>query len=53
MKRYEVLEALDNITEYSNAEIVANAEFIRKVAIEAYGLIKQQQKKKSGSGRVG
>ena len=53
MKRYEVLQALDNINEYSDSEIVANAEFIRKVALAAYGLIKQQQKKKSGSGRVG
>lgn len=53
MKRYEVLQALDNIREYSDTEITANAEFIRNVAIAAYGLIKQQQNKKPGSGKVG
>ena len=43
MKRHEVIKMLDNIAEYSDAEIAANAELIRKVALAAYGLIKQNK----------
>lgn len=46
MKRYELLKALEDINEFSDHEIAINADFIRRVAILAYGLIKQQGGKK-------
>jgi hypothetical protein len=49
MKKYEVKTALDDISEMSDAEIQANAEFIRKVALAAYALINNLNPKKSGN----
>lgn len=42
MKRYEILKALEEINEYSDADIAINAEYIRSIAIEAYSHIKQR-----------
>lgn len=40
MKKFEIKEALDNIAEKSDNEIALSADYIRKVATEAYGLVK-------------
>lgn len=45
MKKYEILEALDRISEYSDYEIQINAIYIRNIATEAYGLIKSLSRK--------
>lgn len=45
MKRHEILAALDRIREMSDAEIQLNPEWIRKVSLAAYSLVKQQPKK--------
>lgn len=42
MKRHEVLSALDRIREMSDQEVAINAEWIRKVSLAAYSLIKQR-----------
>ncbi len=46
MKRYEVLSALDRITEMSDKEVQLNTEWIKSVAQAAYCLIKQNPTKK-------
>ncbi|MEK5166016.1 hypothetical protein NYE69_27220 [Paenibacillus sp. FSL R5-0527] len=48
MKRYEVLSALDRITEMTDKEVQLNAEWIKSVALAAYSLIKQQSAKAKG-----
>nr|WP_272898890.1 hypothetical protein [Brevibacillus laterosporus] len=44
MKRHEVLSALDRITEMTDEEIEINSDWIRKIALSAYTLIKQKSK---------
>lgn len=44
VKKYEVLKALDEITEMSDEEMAINQEWIRKVANSAYSLVKQKYK---------
>lgn len=44
MKKHEVLRALDRIYEMSDAEIQINRDWIRAVALAAYGLIKQRKR---------
>ena len=45
MKKSEVKNALDSIREMTNEEIAMNAEYIRKVAEEAYALIKNLERR--------
>ena len=44
MKKHEIKDALDRINEMTDHEIAINAEYIREVALAAYGLIKQLDK---------
>nr|WP_272898864.1 hypothetical protein [Brevibacillus laterosporus] len=44
MKKHEVLSALDRIREMTDTEIEMNPDWIRKVALSAYTLIKQKSK---------
>ena len=45
MKKYEILEALDRIKEYSDYEVQINAIYIRNIATEAYRLIQSLSRK--------
>lgn len=45
MTKSEVKNALDDITEMSDKEIAVNADYIRKVAEEAYALIKNLERR--------
>nr|WP_262351773.1 hypothetical protein [Brevibacillus laterosporus] len=44
MKKHEVLSVLDRIREMTDTEIEINPDWIRKVALSAYTLIKQKSK---------
>jgi len=46
LKKHEVLKALDRIIEMSDEELFINADYIRNASQAAYGLIKQQARKK-------
>lgn len=50
MKRHEVLKALDRIYEMSDAEMRINQDWIRAVALAAYGLIKQRHRQQKRGG---
>lgn len=48
MTKSEVKNALDEITEMSDKEIGYNSNYIRKVAEEAYALIKNLERRRAG-----
>lgn len=45
MTKKEVKEALDGIRDMSDEEIAVNGQFIRKIAEEAFALIKNLERK--------